>query len=225
MICNPYESTTPPYGGPFTPVKGQQVRLREQKAAGGKMFPGGFSLLEVPGEIGPAECTGPPNNPQKIACVLAAVDPETRCVRAGVVIRPGNAAPVNDGINARFDIYESSHIRSLKENSKFAPSANVTKGKIPTGSSENKRCGGGKNEQTSEGAQTTTIPQDPCFASESVVRRAMAISVSAMAILMAPSIRRYLTTGRRTTLAFPFRAVILPVGRGSTFIAMRSIIT
>jgi hypothetical protein len=161
-MCNPYETAT---NKEFTPIIGQQIRLRHQQSAEGQQFPGGWSLLDVPDGHGPPECADLPLvNPHKIACVLAAVDPQTQCLSANVNTRPGFAAPAPEGINVRFDFYSTQGLIGLKENPNFAPSRNVTKGVVQSGASLNQRCA--QQDPDFLVAQTVPLPRDPCFATD-----------------------------------------------------------
>jgi Flp pilus assembly protein TadG len=162
-MCNPYETNTVKT---FEPIIGQQIRLRHQQSASGQQFPGGWSLLDVPTGHGPPECADLPlSNPHKIACVLAAVNPNTQCLAGLVNTRPGFAAPAPEGINVRFDFYATNGLRDLRNNANFAPSRNVTKGVKQSGASLNQRC----NQQDPDiaTAQTVPLPRDSCFASNS----------------------------------------------------------
>jgi hypothetical protein len=153
MMCNPYER-----GGnkDFTPVIGQQILLKTQ-GSGAAWAPGDFGLLDSAEGAGEDDCTGGLGGTNLIRCVLALVNPNTRCVGDRANIRPGEAASVRAGLNVRFDVWDPP-LQTKRTDAAFAPAANVTKGMShPSG-----QCALNK---FTTAPDTVPLPRDPCFAS------------------------------------------------------------
>lgn len=114
-ICNPAEANGA--GSPFVAGdwRGHQIRLRSS-SPGSAWSPGNFGLLDGPfGQSVPA-----------VTRAMASAAPEA-CYRSkGVDLRPGQANPVVDGLNTRFDIYGSPHLS--KSDPDYRPALNVAKG-------------------------------------------------------------------------------------------------
>lgn len=113
-ICNPAESNGP--GSIFRPEewRGRQIRLRSA-APGSAWSPGNFGLLDGPyGQSVP-----------DVTKAMATVAPEACFRQDGVDLRPGEANPVVDGLNTRFDIYGSPHVSRTNPNHR--PALNVAK--------------------------------------------------------------------------------------------------
>ena len=156
MVCNPYEDPSNP-GGPFHPIIGQQIEMKAQGPGTGWM-PGVFGLLRTDETGGEPYCTGGGAN--RTRCVLALVNPNTVCVSGTVDVKPGELVSVHDGLNARFDIWDGP-ISGFKNNAAFAPSANVTKGKVHGAN----QCGSNQlNDPPPAPNNTTALPRDPCYA-------------------------------------------------------------
>ncbi|HYH17748.1 MAG TPA: pilus assembly protein TadG-related protein [Azospirillum sp.] len=114
-ICNPAEVDGA--GTPFNADdwRGREILLRSA-APGSAWSPGNFGLLDGPyGQSVPA-----------VTRAMAMAAPEV-CFRSpGVDLRPGEANPVVDGLNTRFDIYGSPHLSRNDPN--YRPALNVAKG-------------------------------------------------------------------------------------------------
>jgi putative Flp pilus-assembly TadE/G-like protein len=153
MMCNPYES-----GGNkgFTPIIGQQILLKTQ-GSGASWAPGDFGLLDTADSAGEDECTGGLGGTNKIRCVLALINPNSRCVGDRANIRPGQATAVEGGLNARFDIWDPP-LQNKRTDPAFAPAANVTKGLTHA----NNQCAMNK---FTTAPDTVRLPRDGCFAS------------------------------------------------------------
>ncbi len=162
-ICNPYES--PSGGGGFNAIVGQQL-LMKTKSAGAAWAPGNFGFLSIPAGSGSSECTNAPssggesNSASLLRCLLALIEPNTQCVGANVNFRPGQAVSVHKGLNARFDIWDPP-LQNKKNNAAFAPSANVTKGKV-----QGANCTMNKMTDPPVGDETVKLPRDSCFATD-----------------------------------------------------------
>jgi len=82
----------------------------------------------------------------------------TRCVRDRVNVRPGQAVSIHTGLNLRFDIWDPP-LNSKQSDPAFAPSVNVTKGKVA-----GPQC---RSNQLSDPPpppdDTVPIPRDRCF--------------------------------------------------------------
>lgn len=114
-ICNPAEVDGA--GTPFTTEdwRGRQILLRSA-APGAAWSPGNFGLLDAPyGQSVPA-----------VTRAMASAAPEACFQSRGVDLRPGQANPVVDGLNTRFDIYGSPHLSKSDPN--YRPALNVAKG-------------------------------------------------------------------------------------------------
>ena len=155
-ICNPYESLTPPYGGDYTPVIGQQILLKS-KGSGSSWAPGDFGFLDPAAGAGGGLC-GNPNGTSFLRCILGLVEPNTQCVEAEVDIKPGEAVSAHVGLNMRFDIYDPP-LTNYKNDPNFAPSINVTKGKthLPN------QCRLNQLDDPAVGFETVPLPRDSCF--------------------------------------------------------------
>ncbi|HEX6011248.1 MAG TPA: Tad domain-containing protein [Geminicoccaceae bacterium] len=159
MICNPYERATPPYGGPFTPIIGQQVLLKT-KGSGSAWAPGNFGFLQAIDGAGAPTCTGGGNN--RVRCVLGLVDPNTQCIRGVVDTKPGQGVSAHAGLNVRFDIWDN-NLAGERNNAAFRPSANVTKGKVHAPN----QCSSNRLNDPPVANQTVPLPRDTCFATNS----------------------------------------------------------
>jgi hypothetical protein len=157
MICNPYENPNPPYGGDFTPIVGQQI-LAKSKGANTQWMPGDFGLLQAVEDAGAPHCSG--GGADRIRCVMALVEPNTRCYGGMVDIMPGQAVSVHEGLNVRFDMWNPP-LHNNRTNPAFAPSANVTKGAKWTGNNAN-QCQFPQN-FSQDDAQLMAPPRDTCF--------------------------------------------------------------
>ncbi|MCZ6847933.1 MAG: pilus assembly protein TadG-related protein, partial [Alphaproteobacteria bacterium] len=118
MICNPAEATNP--GAGFVVVPGQLIQLKT-KGGGGHWGPGNFGLLQPPsGNMGAKETTEELARSEPSGCFSATVD-----------TRPGAVAPVSNGINVRFDMYDQPYFGgNAKNDSQYKPAPNVIKGKF-----------------------------------------------------------------------------------------------
>jgi hypothetical protein len=118
MICNPYEAGGN-IGAGFDPVPGQLIQLKT-KGGTGHWGPGNFGLLQPPsGNMGAKSTTEE----------LASASP-SGCFSARVDTRPGAVAPISNGINVRFDMYETPYFGgAAKNDSQYKPAPNVIKGK------------------------------------------------------------------------------------------------
>jgi hypothetical protein len=156
MMCNPYEMQDGVPGGPYAPTIGQQILL---KAGGsGSWAPGDFGLLDTAGDGGEDVCTGGLTGTNRIRCVLALISPNSQCVGGRVNIRPGQATSVHDGINVRFDIWDSP-LNSKRGDTEFRPARNVMKGTVPQSAGQ---CSQNKQDPA---PNTVALPRDSCFAS------------------------------------------------------------
>jgi hypothetical protein len=161
MVCNPYEDPSNP-GGPFNPIIGQQIEMKAQGPGSGWM-PGVFGLLRTDETGGAPECTGGGAN--RTRCVLGLVNPNTVCVSGTVDVKPGESVSVHEGLNARFDIWDGA-MAGNKNNAAFAPSKNVTKGKVHPAN----QCTTNKmNDSPASPNDTQALPRDPCFATGTCV--------------------------------------------------------
>lgn len=158
-ICNPYENTTAPYGGPFNAIIGQQIKM-QGIGPGTSWTPGGFGFLQTPAGSGAPHCNSPPGQTGDISgaaylrCILALVQPNTRCVDSGVSIRPGQVETANVGLNVMFDIYDAP-LQNKKTDPAFGPSANVT-----TGWNSTSNC---RLANQTPSVTNTPLPRDPCL--------------------------------------------------------------
>jgi hypothetical protein len=153
MMCNPYET-----GGnkQFTPIIGQQVLLKTQ-GSGASWVPGDFGLLDTVGSAGEGVCTGGLGGTNRIRCVMALINPNSQCVGGRVNIRPGQAVSIHGGLNVRFDVWDPP-LQSKRNDSAFAPAANVTKGMTHAPN----QC---RLDQLSPAPDTVPLPRDGCFES------------------------------------------------------------
>jgi hypothetical protein len=166
MICNPYEDPINGGGG-FEPIIGQQILAKAKGQGtsddpGSQWAPGDFGLLQAVESAGVPHCTG--GGAQRIRCVMALVEPNTQCVGGTVDIMPGQAVSVHDGLNVRFDIWNS----PLSPASHFLPSVNVTKGARWTGTND-RQCQFPQNFDQDQ-AQLMRLPRDTCLADSSCAR-------------------------------------------------------
>ncbi len=166
-ICNPYENSGG--GGNFTPLIGQQI-LMKTKGAGSQWAPGNFGFLEVPNNSGGGNCKNSPKQGGEsgsasfLRCILALAQPNTQCVSGRVNFRPGQAVSVHKGLNVRFDVYDPP-LKNKKNDSAFAPSANVTKGRVATNN-----CSLDKLDPVPASPDDTMeLPRDPCFSTGTCV--------------------------------------------------------
>lgn len=158
MFCNPYESQVAPYGGPFTPIIGQQVQVKLKDGGSDWWVPGNFGYLQIPDSVGHPECNGGGKN--KLRCLLGVINPSTQCISADVDTEPGQGLSAHVGLNMRFDIYDPPY-KNEKNNPNFAAAKNVTKGKV-----NGPQCSSNKLTDppaAPDPANTDRLPRDPCF--------------------------------------------------------------
>ncbi len=120
MICNPAEADVNKIGAGFEVIPGQLIQLKT-KGGSGHWGPGNFGLLQPPsGNMGAKQTTEE----------LASSTP-SGCFSARVDTRPGAVAPVSNGINVRFDMYDNPYFGGAEKNdSQYKPAPNVIKGKF-----------------------------------------------------------------------------------------------
>lgn len=121
-ICNPAETIAT--GEPFdsNTWRGRQIVV---KASGPSTAwtPGNFALVDVEGT----------QSAQGIADLLAA-DRPSACVSSRIDLKPGQTMGTKTALNVRFDIYENPFFGgSEKNNARYRPARNVTKGYVSSG--------------------------------------------------------------------------------------------
>jgi len=124
-ICNPNEQTHGS-GANFEvgDWRGRQIIVHET-GAGASWAPGNFGFLNVPG-LG--------NGASALADTLASIDGANTCFSTRLDTQPGAINSLRSALNVRFDIYDNPFFKNESGNPEFAPAANVTKGRIWTGS-------------------------------------------------------------------------------------------
>ncbi len=124
MICNPNEING--VGAPFDTGNwaGRQVVAKDHKG-GGSWAPGNWGFLDA-ADFG--------NGANALAENLATTEPPEVCFGARVDLRPGAVTSVRTAFNVRFDMYDNPHFGgNAKNQSKYRPARNVTKGKVRQG--------------------------------------------------------------------------------------------
>ncbi len=114
-ICNPAEENGA--GSVLVPEDyyGRQIRMRAANP-GSAWSPGNFGLLD--GLWG--------QSVRDITQVMATAAPNACFQSDGADLRPGRANPTVDGLNTRFDIYQSPHVDN--RDPQYRPALNVAKG-------------------------------------------------------------------------------------------------
>ena len=132
-ICNPNEDVFGA-GAAFGVDDWVGRQLVVKMAGNGSQWaPGNFGLLDTPngGQSAPA-----------LADQLAAVDGANECFSTRLNTRPGQVSSLRSALNTRFDIYENPFFANDEDDPRYAPSPNVTKGRIWTGPGSGNTGGG-----------------------------------------------------------------------------------
>ncbi|MCZ6886393.1 MAG: Tad domain-containing protein [Alphaproteobacteria bacterium] len=124
MICNPAEADGNA-GAPFEAHPGEIVLLKSKGGIDAHWGPGNFGLLDPP--VGNSGAANVANN-------IASANPKG-CFSNLVELRTGQAEnPIANAINVRFDMYQEPHFGgNAKNDSRYRPAPNVTKGKYKSG--------------------------------------------------------------------------------------------
>lgn len=132
-ICNPNEDILGA-GAPFNVQdwRGRQIVVK-MAGNGASWAPGNFGLLDTPDNS---------QSSPDLADMLAAVDGANQCFSTQLNTRPGQVASLRSALNTRFDIYENPFFANDDGDPRYAPSPNVTKGRLWQ-SSGNGNGGGG----------------------------------------------------------------------------------
>jgi Flp pilus assembly protein TadG len=125
-VCNPAETIAT--GEPFDSAtwRGRQIVV---KASGpsSAWTPGNFALVDVEGT----------QSAPGIADLLAA-DRPSACISARIDLKPGQTMGTKSALNTRFDIYENPFFGgNEKNNPRYRPARNVTKGYVVQGNACN----------------------------------------------------------------------------------------
>lgn len=148
FVCNPFEGTNTSIYVAMQQrsFKRRLVRLKTSSGGNSQYGPGNYGWLDVGG--------GGANALRD----AIAIDVPDICLSttSGVTTKPGNVASVSQGFNTRFDIYDGS-FKKKKNNPRYAPSANVTKGYSYKG----KACNSLPN------PLAMGLPKDDCFLTNS----------------------------------------------------------
>ncbi len=127
-ICNPNEDLNGVGAGfDYTNWQGRQI-LVKMAGNGAAWAPGNFGLLDTP--------TGS-QAAKDLAEMLAAVEGANQCFSTRLNTKPGQVNSIRAALNTRFDIYENPFFGNEDGNPRFAPAANVTKGRIWSGPAAN----------------------------------------------------------------------------------------
>lgn len=158
-FCNPFESSTPPYGGGYTPVVGQQILLK----TGAQLAPGNYGLVQQAAGIGGTSCNNN-SGANLVRCSIAVADPDTQCVSSAAAstidLQTGQATgPVKEGFNIRFDIFDPP-LNNKTNDPAFAPASNVTKGRMHNAG----QCKFNQLSAPPAQSKTVALPRDSCFA-------------------------------------------------------------
>lgn len=148
FICNPLEGeTTSIYEAMETKeFQRKQIKFKTPNNVSDPYGSGNFGWLDPFGG----------NSGASALADAIAIDISPACFSQskGVVLRTGNIASMQHGVNTRFDIYSGS-FKQKKNDPRYAPAENVIKGWAPTNS--NKTC----TEAPSNSA--FGLPRDACF--------------------------------------------------------------
>ena len=158
-FCNPTESNTPPYGGDYTPVVGQQILLKTNA----QLAPGNYGLVQQAAGIGGTACNNN-SGANLVRCSIAVADPDTQCVSSvatsTIDLQTGQETnPVKDGFNIRFDIFDPP-LNNKTSDPAFAPASNVTKGRMHNAG----QCKFNQLSVPPAQSNTVALPRDSCFA-------------------------------------------------------------
>lgn len=160
-ICNPNEDVLGS-GAPFNVEdwRGRQIVVK-MAGAGSQWAPGNFGLLDTPDNSQSA-----PN----LADMLASVDGANQCFSTRLNTKPGQVSSLRSALNTRFDIYENPFFQNAEGDPQYAPSPNVTKGRLwqSGGNGNGNGAGNACANFTEPGAPDAMgLPRDNVFSSPS----------------------------------------------------------
>ncbi len=129
FVCNPEETATNKGFNPHA-WKGRQILVKTD-GNNAQWGPGNFGLLDTPeGNQGASA----------LAESMASTEGPNACFSTNLDTKPGQVSSLRSALNTRFDIYEQPFFNNDQDEDIYAPSPNVIKGRIWTGSGAN-TCG------------------------------------------------------------------------------------